>query len=84
MCRLWMAEKPSVQVPRKYPPGPRASPEYDRASSTWARLIAKIYGVDPLVCPRYGNSMRVLAVITDPSQVERILRHLIKIGRALP
>jgi len=71
--------------------------EYGRASSTWARLIAKIYGTDPkggsrfvrngespLICPRCGNSMRVLAIITDPSQVDRILRHLIKIGRAPP
>ena len=58
--------------------------EYGRASSTWARLIAKIYGVNPLICPHCGNSMRVLAVITDPSQVQRILRHLIKIGRAPP
>jgi len=63
---------------------PRAlkSFEYRRASSTWARLIAKIYGVDPqggspsgsesrggespLICPRCGKSMRVLAIITDP------------------
>jgi hypothetical protein len=44
--------------------------EYARASSTWARLIAKIYGANPLTCPRCGNSMRVLAIITDPSQVE--------------
>jgi hypothetical protein len=28
--------------------------------------------------------MRVLAVITDPQQVFRILRHLIKIGAAPP
>ena len=28
--------------------------------------------------------MRVLAIITDPSQVDRILRHLIKIGSAPP
>jgi hypothetical protein len=28
--------------------------------------------------------MRVLAVITDPSRVDRILRHLIKIGCAPP
>jgi hypothetical protein len=28
--------------------------------------------------------MKLIAVITDPSQVPTILRHLIKIGRALP
>ncbi|MGA2381020.1 MAG: transposase [Spirochaetia bacterium] len=55
-----------------------------RTRSTWARLIAKIYGADPFTCPRCANSVRVLAIITDPSQVDRILRHLIKIGRAPP
>ena len=28
--------------------------------------------------------MRVLAVITDPLEVDRILRHLLKIGRPPP
>ena len=41
--------------------------------STWAKLIAQVYGVDPhpgghprLVCPRCPALMRVLAVITQP------------------
>jgi len=50
--------------------------------SAWARLLAKVYEVDPLRCTRCGSSMRVLAVITDPPQVLRILRHLIKTGAA--
>ena len=49
--------------------------------SAWARLIAKIYGVDPLVCPHCSSKMRILAVITNPNEVNKILRHLIKIGR---
>ncbi len=52
--------------------------------STWARLIAQVYEVDPLVCPRCSSSMRILAVITEPEEVRRILRHLLKIGRAPP
>jgi hypothetical protein len=28
--------------------------------------------------------MRILAVITDPAEVKKILRHLIKIGRPPP
>jgi len=49
--------------------------------SAWARLIAKVYEIDPLVCPRCCSKMRILAVITDPAEVKKILRHLIKIGR---
>jgi hypothetical protein len=52
--------------------------------SAWARLIAKVYEVDPLICPRCGSQMKLIAVITDPSEVRRILRHLLKIGRAPP
>ena len=52
--------------------------------SAWARLIAKIYEVDPLVCPRCSSKMRILAVIIDPAEVKKILRHLVKIGRPPP
>ncbi len=52
--------------------------------SAWARLIAKVYEVDPLVCLSCGAAMRVLAVITEPQQVLKILRHLVKIGTPPP
>jgi len=52
--------------------------------SAWARLIKKVYEVDPFVCPKCQSDMRVMAVITDKWQVKRILRHLVKIGRAPP
>ena len=50
----------------------------------WARLLAKIYDVDALKCSRCGSPMKVLAVITDPTQVRRVLLHLIKTGAAPP
>ena len=49
--------------------------------SAWARLLAKIYEVEPLVCPRCCSKMCILAMITDPGEVKKILRHLIEIGR---
>ena len=64
------------------PPARELSPS--RASSTWARLISKVWGEDPFVCPHCGHQMKVLAVITDPLQVDRILRHLVSIGRPPP
>ena len=51
---------------------------------SWARLLAKVYEVDALRCSRCGSPMKVLAVITDPSEVRRILLHLIKTGVAPP
>jgi hypothetical protein len=52
--------------------------------STWARLIAQVYEVDPLTCSRCGSPMRILAVITEPEEVRKILRHLVKTGRSPP
>jgi hypothetical protein len=52
--------------------------------SAWARLIAKVYEVDPLICAHCGSEMKLIAVITDPPEVRKILRHLLKIGRAPP
>ena len=52
--------------------------------STWARLIKKVYGVDPLICPHCGSKMKVIAIVMDPAETEKILQHLVKIGRAPP
>lgn len=50
----------------------------------WARLMAKVYEVDPIVCPKCGTKMKVIAVIEDPDELKRILRHLEKMGRSPP
>ena len=43
---------------------------------SWARLIKKIYEVDPLECRRCGGVMRVVAFLSEPDVVWAILRHL--------
>jgi len=43
---------------------------------SWARLIKRIYEVDPLVCPSCGSEMKVIAFITEHDVVDVILRHL--------
>ena len=42
--------------------------------STWARLIRKVYEVDPLICPHCGGEMRYMAVIENEPVIEIILR----------
>ena len=39
-------------------------------------MIAKIYGVDPLVCTRCGQKMQMIAFLTDELFIRRILDHL--------
>ena len=47
-----------------------------RAKSAWARLIHKVYEVDPLACPKCGTPMHVIALIDDATVIRRILEHL--------
>ena len=42
----------------------------------WAEMIRKVYEVDPLICPRCGGRMRVVAFLTEHEVVDRIIRHL--------
>ena len=42
----------------------------------WARLIQKIYEVDPLVCPACRGEMRVIAFIEEQEVIRKILTHL--------
>ena len=42
----------------------------------WARLIQKVYEVDPLECPKCSHTMRIIAVIDDTAVISRILKHL--------
>ena len=38
----------------------------------------------PLICPKCSSEMGVMSVITDKTEVRKILRHLCKIERAPP
>jgi hypothetical protein len=50
----------------------------------WARLLAKVYEIDPMICPQCGAGMKVIAIIQDTKEIKKIISHLIKIGRAPP
>ena len=51
----------------------KSSKEYRK---NWARLIQKIYEVDPLTCPKCGGIMRILAFIEEREVIKAILKHL--------
>ena len=40
-------------------------------SKGWAEMIRKVYEVDPLVCPRCGGTMRVVAFLTEYAVADR-------------
>ncbi len=43
---------------------------------SWARLLRKVYEVDPLECPKCGYALEIIAVIEQPSVIRQILQHL--------
>jgi hypothetical protein len=55
--------------------GPAPEPRR-RCSPGWARLIAKVYQADPLVCTRCGQRMGLIAFVTDQMAIGKILDHL--------
>ena len=42
----------------------------------WARLIRKVYLIDPMTRPKCGGRLRLLSFIDNPCVIEKILRHL--------
>lgn len=45
-------------------------------SISWARLIAKIYLDDPLICPKCRGQMKIVAFIEEDDVVAKILKYL--------
>ena len=42
----------------------------------WARLIQKVYEVEPLLCPKCDGAMKIISFIEELDIIEKILRHL--------
>ena len=63
-----------VMAPRTDPT--LAAPTRRRASLHWARLLARIYEIQPLTCPRCHGPMRLIAFLTEPPSIRMILAHL--------
>ena len=42
----------------------------------WHTLLARVYGIDSLKCPRCAGQLRMLAVITEPEPIRAILESM--------
>jgi len=45
-------------------------------SKGWAAMIRKVYEIDPMLCPKCGGRMKVVAFLTEYAVVDRIIDHL--------
>ena len=46
------------------------------ARRRWAELLRRIFDVEPLECPHCGQPMRIVAFITAPKTIDRILNRV--------
>ena len=53
-----------------------APPSSYSTSYSWAELLRRVFSVDVLTCPACGSRRRLIALISDPPIVRKILRHL--------
>ena len=67
-----------------YEPETEADAFAKKRRQSWARLIRKIWEVNPMICAHCGTEMKVVAVITDPAVIDKILKHLQKRKRGPP
>jgi len=43
---------------------------------SWARLIQKVYQVDPLLCPKCNGTMKIISFVEEKDIIKKILTHL--------
>ena len=63
------AQEPAPEGTIEIPP-PAVAPALKQR---WGQLSKKVYEADPLLCPRCGGAMRILACIDQPEVLEKIV-----------
>ncbi|MFI5343993.1 MAG: transposase, partial [Chlamydiales bacterium] len=51
-----------------------AADKVKKVSLNWAKLIARIYDVNPLICVSCGNKITIVAFVTHAEEIRRILK----------
>ncbi len=51
-------------------------------SSIWAMLLAKIFEINPLLCPSCGSEMKIIAFVIEMKPIGQILRHIGELDHA--
>jgi hypothetical protein len=46
------------------------------APLTWTQRLKLVFNIDITLCPLCGGTMRVIADITDPDVIQKILDHI--------
>lgn len=49
---------------------------HDTSRIAWAKLMARVGEEFPFACPNCGGDIRLIAFITEPGSIRKILTHL--------
>ena len=61
-------------IPQEKPETVQVSDAWSKLrKQSWARLLQKVYEVDPFVCPKCQGTMSVVAIIEDPKELAKII-----------
>jgi hypothetical protein len=80
----WKGAYQDLVVDEEMPEGTECEISNKACRKAWARMLVKIYEIDPFLCPKCGSEMKMIAVIQDVTEIKKILKHLKKVGRASP
>ena len=50
--------------------------ELKKKNLSWARLLARVFGIDAEACSKCGGKMKIIAAIEDSRTIRKILDHL--------
>ncbi len=54
---------------------PTAPSTSARSRSTWAEVLRRVFALDVLTCPQCGGPRRLIARLTEPAVVRKIVAH---------
>jgi hypothetical protein len=66
----------STSTPLRPADAERGAGRARRTTLPWAELLRRVFAIDALVCPKCTGPMTVIAYLTDPAVLAKILTHL--------
>ena len=54
----------------------KSTREAPTAPMTWMARLNRVFGIDIETCPQCGGKLRIIAPVTNPNAIARIVRHV--------
>jgi hypothetical protein len=75
-CAISAGESAPAEDSERAPASVEPTASAGGRNRSWAVLMQRTFGLDVLACPRCGGRLRLIALIEQPSVINRVLRHL--------